>query len=124
MVKDIMIKNVRTIGQEERIALARIGMLRYGVGGLPVVDDDNKLIGILTLRDIGLVGTGVMSLAVKHIMTKENLITAFETNTLLDVADIMSKTGIQRIPIVDDKGKIVGLVTQSVVIRAFLSLFK
>jgi IMP dehydrogenase len=101
-------------------------MLRHGVGALPVVDEDHTLMGIITLRDISFTGTmgDIMTLAVKDLMTKNNLITGIETTSITEIADIMSRTGIQRIPIVDDEGKLVGIMTQSALIRAFRAQFK
>jgi IMP dehydrogenase len=61
---------------------------------------------------------------VKDLMTKENLITGTERTTLIKVADMMIKTGIQRIPILDDEEKLVGLMTHSILIRSFRDLFK
>jgi len=119
-----MIKNVHTIGPEEKIALARLKLLRHGIGALPVIDNDKKLLGILTLRDIEFVGSDVMNLPINNLMTKDDLVTVTETMTLTQVADIMIKTGFQRIPVVDAEGRLVGLVTQSVVIRSFRALFK
>jgi IMP dehydrogenase len=123
-VKDIMIRNVYTIGPEEKIALARLKMLRYGIGALPVVKEDNTLVGMLTLRDISLPGMNVGNLQVKDLMTKNNLITGTETTKLIEIIDMMSKTGIQRIPIVNADGKLIGLMTQSVLIRSFRELLK
>jgi len=57
-------------------------------------------------------------------MTKEKLVTCREDNTLTEVADLMIKTGIQRIPIINHDGKVIGLMTQSVLIRSFRNLFK
>ena len=51
LAKDVMLKQVYTIHYEEKIALARLRMLRKGAGALPVVDDENTLVGIITLRD-------------------------------------------------------------------------
>ncbi len=124
LIRDIMIRNVRKINPEEKIALAWLRMLRYGIGALPVVKDDNTLIGMLTMRDIDFAGPDIKNLFVKNLMTKDNLITATETNTLTQVADMMITTGLQRIPVVDDKGKLIGLVTQSVIISSFRALFK
>lgn len=124
LVRDIMIKDVRTIGPEEKVALARLKMLRHGVGALPVIDTDNTLVGILTMRDIEFAGTDVVSLSVKDLMTKDNLVMVTETATLTEVADIMINTGLQRLPVVDGKKKLVGLMTQSVVIFFFRALFK
>lgn len=124
LVKDIMIRNIYTIGPEEKIALAKLKMLRQGIGALPVVKEDNSLVGILTLRDISFAGIDIANLSIKDLMTKKNLKTGTETTTLLEIADIMIKTGIQRIPIIDNEGKLVGLMTQSVLIRSFRNLFK
>ena len=122
-IKEVMIKSVHTIGPSEKIALARLKMLRYGVGGLPVIHEDNTLVGMLTLRDISLPGMNVGNLQVQDLMTKKNLITGTESTKLVEIIDMMSKTGIQRIPIVDTSGKLSGLMTQSVIIRAFRNLF-
>jgi IMP dehydrogenase len=121
-----MIKDVRTVDPDDKIALARRKMLRHGVGGLPVVKEDNTLVGMITLRDISFTGTmgDIMTLAVQDLMTKNNLITCGRDTSLAEIADIMIKTGIQRLPIVDNKGKLMGLVTQSVLIRAFRALIK
>jgi IMP dehydrogenase len=123
-IKDVMIKKVYTIGPEEKIALARLKMLRYGVGALPVVKEDNTLMGMLTLRDISLSGMNIGNLQVKDLMTKNNLITGTESTKLIEIIDMMSKTGIQRIPIIDAVGKLIGLMTQSVLIRSFRLLVK
>ena len=123
-IKDLMIKNVYTIGPEEKIALARLKMLRYGVGALPVVKEENILMGMLTLRDISLSGMNIGNLQVKDLMTKNNLITGTESTKLIEIIDMMSKTGIQRIPIIDAVGKLIGLMTQSVLIRSFRLLVK
>lgn len=121
--KDIMLKNVLTIGPDEKLALARLIMVRQGVGGLPVVKEDNVLVGIITQRDIAFAGGDILTLQVKDLMTR-NLITGTEKTNLLELADMMSKTGIQRIPIIDEDRKLVGLVTQSVLIRAFRNILK
>lgn len=124
LIRDIMIRNVRTIGPEEKIALARLKMLRHGVGALPVINDDNTLIGILTMRDIEFAGPEIMGLSVENLMTRDNLVTVTETTSLTEVADLMINTGLQRLPVVDSGGKLIGLVTQSVVIFSFRALFK
>ena len=124
LIKDIMRKEVLTVGPDEKIALARLTMLRHGVGALPVVNGDGVLVGILTLRDIDFAGREIMDLPVKDLMTKENLKTTTEINTFTQVADMMVRTGLQRIPVINNEGKLVGLVTQSVVIRGFRCLFE
>ena len=117
LAKDVMIRRIYTIQPKKRIALARLRMLRLSVGALPVVDDDNSLVGIITLRDIDLAGERTYELIVEDLMTT-NLITGSENTPIGEIAEIMLQTGIQRIPIIDKDGKLIGLITQTVVIRA------
>ena len=90
-VKDVMITKVHTINPDQRVALARLRMLRYGVGALPVVERDGKLVGILTLRDIDLAGSDIRELLVKDLMTSE-LFTRKKDAFMSDIVDIMLKT--------------------------------
>ena len=122
-VEDIMIRDIYTIYPEERVALARLRMLRHGLGALPVIDKDGTLVGILTLRDVDLAGPEALVLPVGELMTRD-LITRKKDTLLGEIVDIMMETGIQRIPIVDDEGKLIGLVTQSTVIRSIRPLIK
>ena len=122
-IEDVMITDVYTIRPNQRVALARLRMLRYGVGALPVVEQDGTLIGILTLRDIDLAGSDIRELLVKDLMTSE-LITRKKDALISDIVDIMLETGIQRIPIVNDENKLIGLVTQTTVIRSIRPLLK
>ena len=120
--KDVMIKrkDMYTINPKKRIALARLRMLRHGVGALPVVDDDNNLIGIITLRDIDLAGERTNDLFAEDLMTAD-VITRRGNTSISEIAETMNRAGIQRIPIIDKDGKLIGLVTQSVVIRSFIA---
>jgi CBS domain-containing protein len=94
-------------------------MLRNNIGALPVIDRNNVLVGIVTQRDIDLAGNDTSDLLVSDLMTRA-LITAKETTPLRWIVEQMIKSGIQRIPIVDDKSKLLGLVTQTSVIKAAL----
>lgn len=122
LAKEVMIKDIYTIQPKNRVALARLRMLRHGIGALPVVDDQERLVGIITLRDIDLAGQEACALLVEDLMTT-NLITGGENTTIGEIADIMLRTGIQRIPITDGK-KLIGLITQTVVIRAAKKCFE
>jgi IMP dehydrogenase len=123
--KDVMIKrkDMYTINPKKRIALARLRMLRQGVGALPVVDDDNNLVGIITLRDIDLAGERTNDLFAEDLMTTD-VITRGENTSISEIAEAMDRTSIQRIPIIDKDGKLIGLVTQSVVIRSLIAKLK
>lgn len=114
--RDIMVKEVYTINGNAKVALARLKMLRYSIGALPVVQKNGKLIGIITLRDIELAGRDISSIQVQDLMSKD-LITCAEDTSIKEIVDTMIKTGIQRIPVVRN-GKLVGLITQTSIIKA------
>ena len=122
LAKDVMIKrnDTYTINPKKRIALARLRMLRQGVGALPVVDDDDNLVGILTLRDIDLAGEKTNDLFAEDLMTTD-VITRSENALISEIAETMDRKSIQRIPIIGKNGKLVGIVTQSVVIRSLIA---
>ena len=119
IARDIMLKGVLTITSERKVAYARLIMLRHNVGALPVVDEANVLLGIITQRDIDLAGADVSDLMVSDLMTR-SLVKAKESTTLRWIVEKMIKTGLQRIPVVDEKSKLLGLVTQTTVIKAAL----
>jgi IMP dehydrogenase len=84
-------------------------MREFKIGGIPVVDGNGKLLGIITNRDLRFQKN--MSVAVEAIMTKENLITAPESITLDKAEIILQKYKIEKLPIVNKKGKLTGLIT-------------
>jgi CBS domain-containing protein len=118
--KDIMIRDVYVIEVGNKIALARLKMMRHGIGGLPVVDKKGKVVGMITLRDIDLAGTDVSNLPVEDLMTT-NLVKGKVDTTTKEIVELMIKTGIQRIPIVDEKGKLLGLITQTSIIKSAIA---
>lgn len=114
-----MIKDVHTIAGDKKVAYARLMMLRHNIGALPVVDDNNVVVGIITQRDVDLAGADVSDLLVSDLMTRSP-IKAKEITPLRWIVERMIKTGIQRIPVVDEESKLLGLVTQTSVIKAAL----
>jgi tRNA nucleotidyltransferase (CCA-adding enzyme) len=114
--QDVMVKEVYTIGPNQKVALARLQMLRHGVGALPVLDSDGSLLGIVTLRDIDLAGHDIADMRIEELMSR-NLVTCAPETPLRRIADDMVKSGIQRIPVVNGRGKLVGLVTQTTLIK-------
>jgi len=120
LAKDIMIKKVHVIKVGSKVALARLKMMRHGIGGLPVVDKKGKVVGMITLRDIDLAGTDVSNLPVEDLMTT-NLVKGKVDTTTKEIVELMIKTGIQRIPIVDEKGKLLGLITQTSIIKSAIA---
>ena len=120
LAKDIMIKDVHAINIGSKVALARLKMMRHGIGGLPVLDKDGLVVGMITLRDLDLAGSNVSHLPVEDLMTT-NLIKGKENTTLKEIVESMIKMGIQRIPIVDGKGGLLGLITQTSVIKSAIA---
>lgn len=90
-------------------------MREYKIGGIPIVDGNGKLVGIITNRDLRFQKD--MSLPIEQIMTKENLITAPEGITLEKAEVILQKYKIEKLPIVNKKGKLTGLVTYKDILK-------
>jgi IMP dehydrogenase len=84
-------------------------MREYRIGGIPVVDQNGKLVGIITNRDLRFQKD--MDAPVENIMTRENLITASAGITLDKAEDTLKKYKIEKLPIVDKDGKLTGLIT-------------
>ncbi|MBU5335534.1 IMP dehydrogenase [Intestinibacter bartlettii] len=85
-------------------------MARYKISGVPIVDDNNILIGIITNRDIKF-ETDMTRRIEEAMTTKEHLVTAREGVTLEEAKDILGKHRIEKLPIVDEEGHLKGLIT-------------
>ena len=103
IIDPITIKPNQTLKDAEDI------MATYKISGVPVVDDDNVLVGILTNRDMRF--TQDYRFKASEKMTKMPLVTAKEGTTLEEAAEIMHKNKIEKLPIVDDKNRLIGLIT-------------
>jgi len=103
IIDPIAIKKTQTLQDAEDI------MASYKISGVPVVDDNNFLLGILTNRDMRF--TKDYSLLVEEKMTVMPLVTGKEGTTLDEAADIMHASKIEKLPIIDDKGILKGLIT-------------
>ncbi|MGN0000721.1 MAG: IMP dehydrogenase [Marinilabiliaceae bacterium] len=84
-------------------------MKEYKIGGIPVVDVNNTLVGIVTNRDLRFEHD--MDKPVSYVMTKDNLITTSQKTDLKEAAEILQHYKIEKLPVVDKDGKLVGLVT-------------
>ncbi len=104
-----MIIDPVTITPEQTLQDAEDIMASYKISGVPVVDKDNNLLGILTNRDMRF--TKDFSKLVKEKMTDMPLITGKKGTTLDEAADIMHQSKIEKLPIVDKNNKLVGLIT-------------
>ena len=99
----ISLKADNTIGDAE--ALCR----KFRISGVPIVDDDGKLIGIITNRDMKFEDD--MSRPIKEVMTSEGLITGFVGTTLEEAKTILQRGRIEKLPIVDEARRLKGLIT-------------
>ncbi len=111
-----MIYDPITIPLGSTVAQALDIMAEYHIGGIPVVDDENHLVGIVTNRDLRFERR--LDRAVDEIMTKENLVTTHQQITLFDAADILQKNKIEKLPVVDKDNHLVGLITYKDITKA------
>ncbi len=84
-------------------------MKRYKIGGIPIIDEEQRLIGILTNRDLRF--ETKLNQSVKALMTTKNLITAPEGTTLEQAKEILQKHKIEKLPVVDKDNRLAGLIT-------------
>lgn len=110
-----MLRNVIVSSPNDLIAAVKLKMLRSNIGAVPVVEN-NKLLGLITHRDVLFAGNEAMGLKVKDLMSK-NLATVDEKARIKDISKIMADTGYQRIPVVKNN-VLIGLITQSCIIKA------
>lgn len=104
-----MILNPVTVSKEDSLIDVEKICRRYHISGLPVVDSDRHLVGMITRRDIKYLN--IDSTKVEAVMTKDNLITAQVGTSLEEAKMILWKNRIEKLPIVDNQYKLVGLIT-------------
>ena len=104
-----MIQNPVTLTPEKLIKDALDLMKKYHVSGIPVVNLSHTLVGILTNRDLRFQPN--LKLKVANLMTRENLVTAPVGTTLEEAEGLLQKFKIEKLPVVDKKGKLKGLIT-------------
>ena len=103
IIDPLFISPDATVGEADAL------MAEYHISGVPVVDENHKLIGILTNRDMRFISD--MSLRVKEVMTPCPLVTAKEGTTLEDAGKVLQEHKIEKLPIVDKENKLIGLIT-------------
>ena len=104
-----VIANPFSLTQEHTLKDADDLMARYRISGVPICDADNKLIGIITNRDLRFETD--FDKKIKEAMTSENLVTAPQGTTLKEAQKILSKYKIEKLPIVDSEMHLKGLIT-------------
>ncbi|MDE6555993.1 MAG: IMP dehydrogenase, partial [Duncaniella sp.] len=111
-----MITDPVTIGVGATVADALKMMAEYHIGGIPVVDSDKKLVGIVTNRDLRFEQN--LNRPVEEVMTSEGLITTNQSTNLEEAAQILQAHKIEKLPVVDSEGHLVGLVTYKDITKA------
>jgi IMP dehydrogenase len=112
-----MIVDPITLHPEATIQEAMSLMQENKIGGIPIVEKDNKLVGILTNRDLRFCKNKGDNALVKDFMTKGIIYTAPEGTQLRDAEDILHQYKIEKLPVVDKKGKLVGLITYKDILK-------
>ncbi len=106
----VTIRRGRTVG--DALAL----MAEYHIGGIPVVDDENRLVGIVTNRDLRFEQRTDRS--IDEVMTSERLVTTHVQTDLTGAAHILQENKIEKLPVVDENNKLIGLITYKDITKA------
>lgn len=104
-----MILDPVTLLSNASVRDAKASMKEHSIGGIPIVDDDKKLIGIVTNRDLRFEKNDERPIA--EVMTSKNLVTVGEGTSLAEAEGILQKNKIEKLPVVDKEYTLVGLIT-------------
>lgn len=104
-----VITNPFSLSKDHLVSDAEVVMGKYRISGVPIVDETNKLVGILTNRDLRFVHD--YSIKISEVMTHENLVTAAVGTTLQEAEGILQKHKIEKLPLVDENNILKGLIT-------------
>lgn len=110
-----MIMDPITLNEQATLKEALKLMADNKIGGIPIVDDHFKLVGILTNRDLRFEKN--LNKKVSEVMTRENLVTAPEGTDLKKAESILQKYKIEKLPVTDKKGKLKGLITYKDILK-------
>ena len=111
-----MIYDPVTIRRDKTVADALNLMMEYHIGGIPVVGSDRKLVGIVTNRDLRFEQN--LSRPIAEVMTSENLVTTHQKTDLVAAAQILQRNKIEKLPVVDEQNRLVGLITYKDITKA------
>jgi IMP dehydrogenase len=104
MIIDPVVMKINTFVKD-----AKDNMSKFKIGGIPIIDDDGKLLGIVTNRDLRFEHNGMRPIS--EVMTTENLITAKEGTSLEDAEGILQNHKIEKLPVINSDNVLVGLIT-------------
>ncbi len=104
-----MIIDPVTLREDNTVGDAQKTMREYSIGGIPIIDSEGKLIGIVTNRDLRFEKD--LNHSLSEVMTSENLVTVAQGTSLEEAEIILQKHKIEKLPVVSDSGKLLGLIT-------------
>ncbi|RLD24344.1 MAG: IMP dehydrogenase, partial [Bacteroidetes bacterium] len=104
-----MIQDPVTLKKDATVGDAQNTMREYSIGGIPIINDNSKLIGIVTNRDLRFEKNYKRPLS--EVMTSGNLVTVSKGTSLKDAEIILQENKIEKLPVVDPDGKLLGLIT-------------
>ena len=110
-----MIHDPITLNKDAHVKEAISLMKEFGIGGIPIVDKNHILLGILTNRDLRFEKNPDRPIA--EIMTRENLITTTGVKDLKEAENILQNYKIEKLPVIDKKGKLIGLITYKDILK-------
>ncbi len=111
-----MIYDPVTIRRGSTVKDALAIMAEYHIGGIPVVDEDNRLVGIVTNRDLRFERR--LDRKIDDVMTKDHLVTTHQQTDLTAAAQILQENKIEKLPVVDKDNRLVGLITYKDITKA------
>ena len=111
-----MIYDPVTIKRGSKVRDALFLMNEYRIGGIPVVDEENHLVGIVTNRDLRFEQN--MDKDIDEVMTSENLVTTHQQTDLANASLILQENRIEKLPVVDKENKLIGLITYKDITKA------
>jgi IMP dehydrogenase len=107
--EDLIKRNVLSVGPDATVAEVSRLMNEHGISGVPVIED-NRVIGIVSRRDIRAIVSKRRDENIRSVMTRKP-ITADETITMETALEIMYSNKVERLPVVNDQGKLLGIIT-------------
>jgi len=124
LARDIMTREVIVMGPDRKVNQAKEMMRIKKITGIPIIDDEKNLIGIISIEDIiYALETNNTNSPIKSIMTTD-VVAIKETDNLLQIVDIFEKYKFGRFPVVNDQNKLVGIITREDILHGILEKFK
>jgi CBS domain-containing protein len=118
---DLSQREIVTCSERDSLEHVASLMWKYDIGGLPVVNEPGRVVGMITDRDVAMAaylqGAPLRSITVSSVMSRD-LVTCKELDLVTNVEQVMRARQVRRIPVVDDQGKLLGMVSINDIARA------